>query len=218
MSDELARRREVNEVMRHDLRTRVGIGKGYVTMLLRHYDVMTADQRASAVRGLADAFDRLDVFGRRVMLDEQLEACGMAAQRGEVPVARLVEPAASYEGVEVRVAPGTPDTVSVDPVMVREVVDNLVANAVAAAPPVTVDVRVAEGELRVEVADEGDSITESDKAVLFQRYGRTEASRRERVAGMGLGLSIVRRMVEAHGGTYGLRTGDGTTFWVSIPL
>jgi two-component system OmpR family sensor kinase len=207
--------------MRHDLRTRIGIGKGYAAMLLQHYDAMTPDQRAAAVRGLADAFDRLDVFTRRVMLDEQLEVGGMVAQRGDVPLTRLLQPALDDPAVDVTVAAGTPDTVSVDPVMVREVVDNLVANAVAAAPagtPVVVSVSVSAGALVVEVRDEGDSITDADLPVLFSRYGRTEAARRARSAGMGLGLSIVRRFVEAHGGTYGVRTGDGTTFWVSLPL
>ena len=70
MSDERARRREINEVMRHDMRTRVGIGKGYVTMLRTHHDAMTPAQREMALAGIADAFDRLDEFTRRVLLDE----------------------------------------------------------------------------------------------------------------------------------------------------
>jgi signal transduction histidine kinase len=218
---ELEWRREVNEVMRHDLRTRVGIGQGYVEMLLRHYDVLTPDQRAMAVRGVAESFARLDTFSRRVMLDEKIETGGAVPQPGEVPVARLLEPARGHEAVDVVVRPDVPETVVVDPVLVREVVENLVANAVAAAPPgtrVTVTASCSGAGLLVEVRDEGGTITEADLPVLFQRYGRTGHSRRTRAAGMGLGLSIVRRLVEAHGGTYGVRLGDGTTFWVSLPL
>lgn len=218
MTDERERRREANDVMRHDMRTRVGIGKGYITMLLAHYDRMTPDQRAAALRGIDDAFDRLDEFSRRVLMDEKLEVAGPVAQRGEVPVAELLRPAvAAYPEVVVETAPDVPECVHVDPVMVRELLDNLLANARVAAPQDTpVTLRVS-GALRVEVRDAGDTIAESDVPVLFERYGRTEHSRRTQAPGLGLGLSIVRRMVEAHGGTYGVDLGEGTAFWVELP-
>ena len=219
MTDEREWRREVNDVMRHDMRTRVGIGKGYITMLLGHYDAMSPEQRASALRGIGDAFDRLDEFSRRILMDEKLEALGPVAQCGEVPVASLLDGVRrAFPDVDVDVADSVPETVVVDPVMVREILDNLVANAVVAAPPGTpVTLRVA-GGLRFEVHDAGDGVTEADRAVLFRRFGRTERSRRTQAPGMGLGLSNVRRMVEAHGGTYGVELGDGTSFWVDLPV
>lgn len=219
VSDERDRRREVNDVMRHDMRTRVGIGKGYITMLLAHYDRMSPEQRAAALRGIDDAFDRLDEFSRRVLMDEKLEVVGPVAQRGDVPVAAMLQPvAAAYPGVVVETAPDVPESAYVDPVMVRELLDNLLSNAVTAAPADTpVTLRVS-GALRFEVRDAGDTITEADVPVLFERYGRTDHSRRTQAPGLGLGLSIVRRMVEAHGGTYGVDLGDGTTFWVELPV
>jgi signal transduction histidine kinase len=219
VDDERARRREVNDVMRHDMRTRVGIGKGYITMLLAHYDRMTPDQRAAALRGIDDAFDRLDEFSRRVLMDEKLEVVGPVAQRGEVPVASLLGPvAAAYPEVVVETAPGVPETAYVDPVMVRELLDNLLANAVTAAPAGTPVTLRLSGALRIEVHDAGTSITEEDVPLLFERYGRTAHSRAAQSPGLGLGLSIVRRLVEAHEGTYGVRLGEGTTFWVDLPV
>ena len=222
MDDELARRREVNDLMRHDLRTRVGIGDGYLSLLLTHHDALTPEQRAAALHGLAEAFARLAAFGRRVLMDEKLETREVRPERGDVAVAALLAPArAAYPGVVVTVAPEVPETVHLDPVLVREVLENLLDNAVAAAPEgteVTLRVLARDGALRVEVRDEGDGVTEADRAVLFQRYGRTERSRREGKPGMGLGLSIVRRLVEAHGGTYGVATGGGTTFWFELPV
>lgn len=218
VSDERERRREVNDVMRHDMRTRVGIGKGYITMLLTHFDRMTAEQRAAALRGIDDAFDRLDEFSRRVLTDEKLEVVGPVAQRGDVPVAAMLEPVVrAYPEVVVETAPDVPENVCVDPVMVRELLDNLLANARTAAPPGTpVTLRVS-GALRIEVHDAGDTITEADLPLLFERYGRTLHSRLTQSPGLGLGLSIVRRMVEAHGGTYGVELGEGTTFWAELP-
>ncbi len=222
MTDELEQRREANEVVRHDMRTRVGIGKGYIAMLLNHYDAMTPAQRASALQGLSDAFDRLDEFTRRVLMDEKLEVFGAQPQRGEVPVSTLVDAIrAVHPALVVAVADSAPATAYVDPVMVREVLDNLVANARAVAPAGT-DVTLRVGgdaeTLRFEVHDHGPGVTDEDRKVLFQRYGRTERSRRTHSSGLGLGLSIVRRLVEAHDGGYGVEAGDGTTFWVELPV
>lgn len=222
MTDELEWRREANDVMRHDMRTRVGIGKGYIAMLLNHYDAMTPAQRAAALQGLGDAFDRLDEFSRRVLMDEKLEVQGARPQGGDVAVSTLVDAIAAVHPVlVVAVDDAAPAVAHVDPVMVREILDNLVSNARAVAPRGT-DVRLrVTGDpewLRFEVRDEGPGVSGEDRKVLFQRYGRTEHSRRRQAAGLGLGLSIVRRLVEAHGGTFGVDTGDGTTFWVELPV
>lgn len=223
VTDELAWRQDVNDVMRHDMRTRVGIGKGYISMLVAHYDKMTAEQRAAALSGIADAFDRLDEFSRRVLMDEKLETRSRDPQRGDIPLSGLVAASvAAYPEVVVELAPGLPETAYLDPVMTREILDNLLANARTAAPHgATVTLRVTPGEgttVRFAVTDAGDGVTEADLAVIFERYGRTERSRLKHAAGMGLGLSIVRRMTEAHGGTYGVDSGEETTFWVELPV
>lgn len=215
---ERERRREVNDALRHDTRTWLGIGRGYASMLTHHFDALTPEQRERAVVGLVRAFDRLDAFTRGVLLDEQLETRAVTPQRGDVALAELVAPVrAAYPDITVEAAEAT---VSVDPVMVREVLDQLVRNAVTAgAPPVTVRVW-ADGCLHVEVHDEGDSIGPDE--VLFERYATTERSREAGTCGMGLGLSIVRRYAEAHGGRAGVRLprdgAGGTTFWVEIPV
>ena len=222
MDDELTRRREINDVMRHDLRTRVGIGNGYVSMLLEHHDALTPEQRAAALHGLAEAFARLDTFGRRVLMDEKLATREVRAEPGEVAVDALLGPVrTAFPRVVVTVAADVPETVCVDSLLVREVLDNLLDNARSAAPPgtaVTLRLLAAGTGVRFEVRDEGDGIGAADLPVLFQRYGRTERSRRLGTAGMGLGLSIVRRLVEAHGGTCGVETGEGTTFWFELPV
>lgn len=218
----MERRREVNDVMRHDMRTRVGIGKGYVAMLLAHYDRMTPEQRAMALTGLGEAFDRLDEFSRRVLLDEKIATHDVVAHRADVPLATLVDAArAACAGIEVEIARGTPETLHIDPVLARDIVDNLVANARTAAPEgtaVTLRLRCDRGALRIEVHDEGAGVTEDDRAVLFTRYGRTGQAREAGSPGLGLGLWIVRRLVEAHGGRYGVELDEGTTFWVELPV
>ena len=222
MTDEAAWRIEVNDVMRHDVRTRIGIGKGYVSMLLTHHEVMTPAQRQAALEGIAEAFGRMETFSRRVLLDEKLESRPVEPQRGDIDVSTVVDAVCQdHPYLVVDVAPDAPRVAYLDPVLVRDVLDNLAANARAAAPAGT-DVRLRVGgdaeTLRFEVHDDGDGLSEADLPVLFRRYGRTERSRLLREPGMGLGLSIVRRLVEAHDGRYGVDLGDGVTFWVELPV
>lgn len=211
---EQERRRAVNDALRHDTRNWLGIGKGYAAMLTNHFDALTQEQRQRAVGGLVKAFDRLDAFTRGVLIDEQLQTHDVAPHRGETTVESLVTPVRrAYPEVDVEVSG---DAVRVDPVMVREILDQLVRNAVTVGePPVTVRVAATGGCLRIEVHDAGETIGEGE--VLFERYATTEHSRQARTCGMGLGLSIVRRFAEAHGGHAGVRLGGGTTFWVELP-
>ncbi|HEX8001901.1 MAG TPA: HAMP domain-containing sensor histidine kinase [Mycobacteriales bacterium] len=215
---EQERRREVNDALRHDTRNWLGIGKGYASMLTQHFDRLTAEQRDRALAGLVRAFDRLDAFTRGVLIDEQLETRTVVAQRGEVTVETLLRPVReAYPDVAVEAEDAT---VLVDPVMVREILDQLVRNAVTAGePPVSLRVTADGGTLRIEVHDSGETI--GDDEVLFERYATTEHTRRLHKSGMGFGLAIVRRYAEAHGGRAGVRRpspeAPGTTFWVELP-
>ena len=106
--------------------------------------------------------------------------------------------------------------------MVREVLDNLVSNALKHSPPdrpVTLSVRADGEQVRFDVRDEGPGIAETEQARLFERWTRTDSSRSRQVPGYGLGLSIVKRLVTAHGGTLGVssRPDEGATFWVTFP-
>jgi signal transduction histidine kinase len=217
---ELARRRDVNDVMRHDLRTRLGIGKGYVSMLLRHHDALTPEQRQAAVAGLAAAFDQLEEFSRGVLLDDQLEVFGVHPHRGDLPVRPLVEAVRSTRPeVEVDVA-AAPETVRADALLAKAVLTELVSNAVAAAPGGRVVLAaLPDGDgVRFEVCDDGPGVPEDERALIWERFARTARSRAARAPGMGLGLANVRRIMDAHGGAYGLRAVPGeTTFWVTFP-
>jgi two-component system OmpR family sensor kinase len=107
----------------------------------------------------------------------------------------------------------------------RQVIDNLMRNALTHTPPGTaVRVRVLTDEATrtaiVEVADDGPGMSEEDAAHVFERFYRADPARARNVGGSGLGLSIVASLVAAHGGTASVATrpGAGATFRIELPL
>ncbi len=224
-----ALRQDVVDTARHDIRTPLGAGKGYAALLARKRDRMTPDQVTTAIDGIQASFDRIESFTQRLLVDERTAVTGVVPQWDDVDVGALLDAlqrdvvamTGRADAVTVHSEPGAPDRLAGDGEMVREVLDNLVGNALKHAPgsPVTVTVREEGGQVRFDVRDDGPGIPEEEHAALFDRWSRTEASKRELTAGFGLGLSIVKRLVSAHGGLLGVssRAGEGATFWVTFP-
>lgn len=109
-----------------------------------------------------------------------------------------------------------------DGMRLRQVVDNLLANAIAYSAPdgmVAATLAEAEGRLVLTVADDGEGIDADDVRDVFGRFFRGQNARRRQVPGTGLGLSIVRTIVEAHGGEVSVESapGEGTTVRVVLP-
>ena len=113
-----------------------------------------------------------------------------------------------------------------DPVRVRQIVLNLLGNAVKFTErgDVRIVARAAADSprhaIRIEVCDSGIGMTSEQIARLFTPFTQADGSMTRRFGGTGLGLSITKRLVEAMGGKVGVdsRLGEGSTFWVEIPL
>jgi two-component system OmpR family sensor kinase len=113
-------------------------------------------------------------------------------------------------------------TVDGDEDRLRQVVGNLVGNALVHTPagtPVSVRVHNGGGRAVVEVHDDGPGMTPDVAERAFERFSRADASRSRHAGGSGLGLAIVRAIVVAHGGEVSLDTavGAGTTVRVELP-
>ena len=222
-------RQEVVDTARHDIRTPLGAGKGYASLLRSKRDRMSEEQVATALDGILGSFDRIESFTRRLLVDEREEITGVHPEWQAIDVADLlgslrrdtVAMTGRDDALSVVQDDGAPERLAGDPEMVREVLDNLVGNALKHAPgtQVTVTAREEGGQVRFDVRDEGPGIAEAEQGALFERWSRTTASRADRTAGFGLGLSIVRRLVTAHGGLVGVssRPGEGATFWATFP-
>lgn len=120
-------------------------------------------------------------------------------------------------------AHGLPQTVVVDPLRVRQIITNLISNAVKFTSVGSINVHVAYDDrterLTLEVSDTGRGIAPEDQAKLFQRFAQIDASTHTARIGTGLGLSICKELAEAMGGEVGFcsEPGQGSQFWVVLP-
>lgn len=210
----------------HELRTPLTAVKGFVDTVLLHWDKLDDDQRRELLHrasGNADELTRL--------IDQLLDFTRVEANRAEVSP-RLCSLAAVVEDVTRDLAPvleehsltvDVPRHLSVvaDPDAVGQILTNLLTNAVKYSEPST-NVRVAaerrDADVCVSVVDEGEGIAPDETHRVFERFyqvGTTERARR----GTGIGLSIVRRFVELHGGEVWVDSilGVGSTFTFTLP-
>jgi signal transduction histidine kinase len=125
---------------------------------------------------------------------------------------------------EVELELSAPETAfaTIDPVRVRQVVDNLVTNAIKYNREwgsVVVAVREHDHTVTIEVRDSGQGIPERDIARIFDRFYRTKSARNSETTGTGLGLAITREIIQRHGGDLEVESelGLGSTFRVTIP-
>lgn len=137
-------------------------------------------------------------------------------------VAETYRVQADRAGVTLSVLVDADPQVYADPVRLRQVVGNLVGNAVRHTPAggsVTISAGVADGQVTIAVADTGSGISAEDLPRVFDRFWRAEKSRSRQTGGSGLGLAIVRKLVEAHHGTVQAESQPtkGSTFTVHLP-
>jgi signal transduction histidine kinase len=120
------------------------------------------------------------------------------------------------------VAPDEPLRLTCDPTRLEQVLNNLVSNAIKYSPrggAVWISISLLGASVHLSVADEGMGIMPEDVDHVFDPFRRTGASK-EAIAGVGLGLFVARRIVEAHGGQLSVVStpGHGSTFTVDIPV
>jgi signal transduction histidine kinase len=228
MADRLAGQRERQVTflagVAHDLRSPLA------ALRLRLDSLLGSTSEARAVRSLESALTQLDRLTR--MVDDVLDAARIDAGHLELlpevcdlrPVVRAVvdqfDSASPIHRLELRV-PDQPCRVSCDAMRIEQCVTNLVSNAIKYSPDggrVTVEVTTTGGDVAVSVRDEGIGIDDASMGRVFEPFAR--GARRGDAPGVGLGLSIVKRIIEAHRGTVAIVSapGRGTSVTLRIPM
>jgi PAS domain S-box-containing protein len=142
-------------------------------------------------------------------------------------VVELLAPRAHAKGIEVVtvISPDAPELIRIDGIRLRQVLTNLVGNAIKFTEKggVRVDMRLVEGRerrfLRFEVRDTGVGVPAEKRAEIFEEFVQADSSHARRFGGSGLGLAISKRLVAAMGGEIGIdpAPGGGSIFWFSAP-
>ena len=216
-------------VVSHELKTPVSIIKGYAETLRRpkaREDPDLIDEMLNDIVGEADRLARLvdDLLDA-----SRLEAGGLSFHEIEevdlsIIARRVVE---RYQGQTDRhdlcldFGDDFP-TIEGDAQRLEQVMDNLVSNAIKYSPrggDVTIKGRSSPAEVVVSVSDEGVGIPLDEQERIFHRFYRMEGPETRAVSGTGLGLYLVRAIVEAHGGRIWINStpGQGATFHVALP-
>lgn len=113
--------------------------------------------------------------------------------------------------------------ISADPARIRQVVQNLIENAVKFSPQgsdVVVSTRQKDGQIVFAVKDSGPGLTDDDLENVFQKYARLSSKPTGEEKSSGLGLAICKQLIEIHGGEIGVRNNPdkGATFWFRLPI
>ncbi|HEU5476403.1 MAG TPA: HAMP domain-containing sensor histidine kinase [Gaiellaceae bacterium] len=209
----------------HELRTPLAAVRAYAELFGRGAAARPEDLERS-MSGIRREAERMSLLVDDLLLLARLDE-GRPLEREPVDLAKVVQEAVDAARV---VEPGRPIELSAEPATVtgdetrlRQVLDNLLANARTHTPagtPVSVELRRADGLATVTVADHGPGLEEEQAARVFERFYRADSSRARSSGGAGLGLSIVAAVTEAHEGTVETKPtpGGGTTFVLALPL
>ena len=220
-------REEYLATVSHELRTPLTSIVGYLDLIDDAHDVEALGFgkefrtiQHSAEQMLALIRDLLSTTTRELTL--RIEPTDVSAVLAQSASTLRPTVAASHQKLEVHVPEGTV-LAHVDGPRVKQVVDNLISNAVKYTPDggtITVVLTKDEESVSISVSDTGRGINKTDQARLFDRFFRSRDAREAAIQGVGIGLTIVQTIVDAHGGTVTVDSepGHGSTFTVRLPL
>jgi signal transduction histidine kinase len=214
----------------HELMTPLTGMRGYLETLSLHAESLDPETRERYLAVIRDETQRVEHIVGDLLDLSRLEGGGESFDAQDVPLEDLFGRvlarhgrAAEQKGVEIAtsIAPGA-EIVAGDPMRLEQALQNLAANALRHTPKggrVALNAAYEDDGIVVTVSDTGSGIAPEHLPHVFDRFYKADPSRAGHATGSGLGLSIVKAIIERHGGvvTASSRAGGGTTFALKFP-
>ena len=223
---QMARRNLVADVS-HELRTPLTVLEGNLRAVLDH--VYTLDE--TEVANLYEQTRHLTRLVNDLREISLAEAGQMTLERTSIDFNLLItdtlqalEPLSAEKQIQMEYESTSPLEGSVDGIRIRQVLFNLIGNAIRHTPQngkIIVQAKQDRTGIHVRIQDSGDGLTQEELASVFDRFYRADKSRSRETGGTGLGLSIAKAIIEAHGGQIRAESdglGNGSAFSFMIPL
>jgi signal transduction histidine kinase len=222
---ELTSKDQFNSLVVHELRTPLSLISGSTDTILRHKDLKPAVSRELVTSIKTSANSMLELVSDILDL-AKIEAGKFTITKMPADLDLLLEetvdsfqPLAEEKGIKITFVKKSVPQVAMDEFRIRQVMNNLLSNAVKYTDTgeITVSVQEDGGSTEVLIKDTGRGIGEEELPTLFTRFTRGSSSKNS--LGSGLGLVVVKNIVEAHGGKIKVESkkGVGSTFSFSIP-
>ena len=223
-----ALRADFVSLVSHELRSPMATVIGAARTLQTRWRELQPQQRQAFLALIADETARLSTLIGDVLDTSRLDAGTFSYTFTDVDLGALVRDsvanaAVAQDEVPIVAEVGVVEPVRADPERLRQVISNLIDNAVKYSPagePVAVQVAPRNSSVVIAVTDRGPGIAADDQRVIFEKFGRVNRSGSVSKPGTGLGLYIARSIAEAHGGTLEVASalGRGATFTLELPL
>lgn len=209
-------------IVSHEFRTPLASIRVAIAIIERRLaaaDALARREAARIVRTVGRLSQMIDTF----LAEEVLDKTSVQLRRSPVDLPALArdicQDQAAQSGRDIRCLAGDVPEIHVDQDLLRTAIDNLVHNAVRYTQgPIRVAVAADEGGVTVAVEDEGPGIAEDERDLIFERYYRASGAGAH--AGVGIGLSLVRKIATLHGGTVHMEAAPhgGSCFRLRLPL
>jgi PAS domain S-box-containing protein len=216
----------------HELRTPLNSVHGFIDLLLQgHMGVLNDEQRTylgyaqEGVQQLISIVQDILFMTRSDLGQFEIKQQGVQLRVLVRQVISGMQPQANKASVVLHSdIPADLPLLYVDPQRIKQVLNNLVANAIKYTPPggmITINASLLNAAwLMITVADTGYGILPEDRPHIFERFYQSNQREQSKMGGYGLGLSIAKLIVEQHGGTINFETAleQGTTFYFTVPV
>jgi len=205
----------------HELRTPLTAVAGLAEELIAYDEMFTTEERKELLEVIAEESREMDALVEDLLIAARSEDAAVPVFPEVIDLCQLAHDVLHDltipAGVSVTVSDGPVDTFA-DPVRVRQIVRNLVTNALRyGGPNIEIDVLDDVDSVSLRVSDDGPGIKAGDREAVFEPYGRASQGATHK-ASVGLGLTLSRRLAGLMDGTLEYVDGDGATFLLRLPL